>query len=272
MRFAVLSNIHANVDAVRAILADVEANPRHIERVVAAGDLIGLGPFPNELLDLLRERDIEAVRGNYDDAVAFDRLNSGVDFPRLDEEEADRRAVRWTRQELTPENLKYLQELPRTLQLLRIPAGLSVKRDVEDQKTAEYRRNFLMRALLGGLARPHRDFTKRVMVMHGTPRAMNEYIRPDTANSILASVAREADSDVIVSGHAGIGFAKVYERLTFVGSPSVGRPVRHHATAEYGIVDVGETVEAETVGVPYDAGPFLEALARSGLPPTPVFF
>lgn len=266
MRFAVITNLHANLPALQAILDDIEANQPAVERIVSAGDAVGLGPFPNEVIDLLRARDIETVRGNYDDAVAFERLGSGVDFPTMLEEQADARAVAWTRSQLRAENLRYLQELPRTLQLVRVPAGLGVKRDVEDQRTAEYRRTFFVRALLGGLARSPREPSKKVIVMHGSPRALNENVRPDTARSILASIAREAEGDVLVTGHAGVSFSRPYERLTFVGTPSVGRPATGGATAEYGIVVVGKDIESEAVGVPYDATRYLEAIDQVGLP------
>lgn len=266
MRFAVMTNLHANVAALEAILADIQANQRGVERIVSAGDSVGLGPFPNEVIDLLRAREIESVRGNYDDAVAFERLGSGVDFPTFAEEQADALAVAWTRSQVRPDNLQYLRELPRTLQLVRIPAGLGVKRDVEDQRTAEYRRTFFVRALLGGLARTPKEVAKKVMVMHGSPRALNENIRPDTARSILANIAREAEGNVLVTGHAGLSFATPYDQLTFVGSPSTGRPATPKATAEYGIVYAGEEIGTEVVRVPYDAGAYLEAIDRSGLP------
>lgn len=266
MRFAVMTNLHANVAALDAILADVETNQTGVERVVSVGDTVGLGPYPNEVIDVLRAREIESVRGNYDDAVAFDRLGSGVDFPSVAEEQADSLAVAWTRLHLRPENLRYLRDLPRTLQLVRIPAGLGVKRDVEDQRTAEYRRTFFVRALLGGLARTPRDPARKVMVMHGSPRALNENIRPDTARSILANIAREAEGDVLVTGHAGVPFATPYEQLTFVGTPSVGRPATSRAIAEYAIVNVGEGIEIESVSAAYDASDYLDAIDRSGLP------
>ena len=266
MRFAVITNLHANLPALEAILTDIEANQPRVERIVSAGDVVGLGPFPNEVIDLLRAREIETVRGNYDDAVAFERLGSGVDFPTQLEEQADNRALAWTRSQLRSENLQYLRDLPRTLQLVRIPAGLGVKRDVEDQRTAEYRRTFFVRALLGGLARTPKEPSKKVIVMHGSPRALNENVRPDTAKSILGNIAREAEGDVLVTGHAGVGFSRPYEQLTFVGSPSVGRPATRTATAEYGVVYVGQEIETDVVGVSYDASPYLEAIDRGGLP------
>src|SRR5947209_18163949 len=80
MRIAVISDIRGNLAAFNAVLAAIEAEER-IERIVCAGDSVGLGPRPNEVLEGLRKNDIDAVLGNYDDAAAWQRSGSGVDFP-----------------------------------------------------------------------------------------------------------------------------------------------------------------------------------------------
>src|SRR5579884_3407772 len=219
MRFAVISNIQSNISALKAVLDAIDAEAVPVERIISAGDAVGLGPSPNEVVDVLRDRDIESVRGNYDDAVAFNRMGTGMDFPDLASEQADAAAVAWTRSALTEENMDYLQKLPRDLRLFPMPGSISVKRDVEDDTVSEYRKSFFRRAIFGGLVsdRPLRVRTKRVRVVHGTPRALNEFVREDSANSILATIARDADTDVLVSGHAAAAFQKVAERVHFIG-------------------------------------------------------
>ncbi len=134
MRFAVISNIQANFSALEAVLLAVDSYPQRIERIICAGDIVGLGPHPNEVLDLVRQRAIEAVRGNYDDAVAMERIGSGVDFPDTASEEADSAAIEWTRRNLTEENLGYLQELPRDLRLFRTGRVLVLIRNEMDRR------------------------------------------------------------------------------------------------------------------------------------------
>lgn len=266
MQFAVLSDIQANVSALRAVLDALDAQDRQLDRILSMGDVVGLGPHPNEVIDLLREREIESVRGNYDDAVAFERSGSGVDFIDEEAEAIDRRAVFWTRQTLTPENLEFLRALPRDMRLLRVPGGVRTRHNEQDQRAAEYKRGFFMRALFGGLIRERPDPSKRVLLVHGSTRAINEYIRPDTARSILASIAREAQTDVLVSGHAGTSFQREEDRVTFVGVGGVSGPFASRGRAEYAVISVGREVETEFEVAEYDPSEYERGLRERGLP------
>ena len=101
MRTLVISDIHANLVALEAVLADAG----HWERVWFLGDLVGYGPNPNECVERLRELEPLALSGNHDWAV----------LGKLDTDEFNddaRRMVRWTRNELTEDNLAYLEGLP----------------------------------------------------------------------------------------------------------------------------------------------------------------
>lgn len=68
MRFAVISDIHGNIDALDRVLADTA--DRDVDFILCTGDLVGYLPFPNEVVDRLRERKIPAIKGNHDKAVA----------------------------------------------------------------------------------------------------------------------------------------------------------------------------------------------------------
>src|SRR5579875_1806936 len=164
MRFAVISNIQGNIFALNAVLAAIDEHGDEVERILCAGDVVGIGPGPNEVLEVLRERDIETARGNYDDAIAFDRFGTGMDFVDSAAEAADRQAVKWTRETLTEQNRDYLRQMPRDLRLFPMPGSISVKRDAEDDTVAQYRKSFFRRALFGGLAtdRVSRFRSKRV--------------------------------------------------------------------------------------------------------------
>ncbi|MGH2447977.1 MAG: metallophosphoesterase family protein [Chloroflexota bacterium] len=264
MRLAVLSNVHGNLPAFRAVLDHIEARSEPVDEIVAAGDLVGLGPNPNEVMDLVRERGIEAVRGNYDEAVAFGRP-TGVDH--LDQQSAltDRRAVAWTRAVLSEQNLELLRNLPRDVRVFPSISGVRVKRDAPDGATEEYRKEFYRRALLGGLFKSHARPVKRVRVVHGSPRALNEFIWPDTAQSILETIARDADADMLVTGHAATGFHTVHQRLHFVGAGAVAGSVAP-GVANYTIVTLGSEIEAAFETAEYDPEPYLEASRAIGLP------
>jgi putative phosphoesterase len=101
VHLAILADIHANLPALEAVLADVDrAAPAGIW---VAGDLIGYNPWPNEVLHILRDRRVRAIRGNHD------RGALGGDTTWFNELAAT--AVRWTRIQLTPASVGYLKDL-----------------------------------------------------------------------------------------------------------------------------------------------------------------
>lgn len=263
MRFAVMSDIRGNLVALQSVLSALDADESRLDGIICAGDLVGLGPNPNEVIDLLRERKIESVLGNYDDAIAFDRIGSGRDFPDPRSEAIDHAAVEWTRGALTPKNLEYLQQLPRDIRLTSRAGGMAVKRNEQDERVTEYRRSFLRRAVLGGAFQTPVKTTKRVLIVHGSTRALNEFVRRDTAHSILEVLARDTPYDVLVTGHAQSSFQREHQGITYVG---VG-PVDGQGRAEFAIVTVQSEVEVHFGDVHFDLGTHREFLRASGLPP-----
>lgn len=104
MRYLILSDLHANLEATRAVLAD--ATVRGYDRAVCLGDIVGYGASPNEVIDLLRAlHPVAVIRGNHDKVAAG--IEEGEFF-----NEIARAAAIWTRETLTPDNRRYIQELP----------------------------------------------------------------------------------------------------------------------------------------------------------------
>src|SRR5881398_2084192 len=101
MRLAVLSNVHSNLPALQAVLADVDRIAP--DSIWVAGDLVGYNPWPNEVLEILRERHVRAIRGNHD------RGAIGGDTSWFNELAAE--GVRWTRIHLAPAGVGYLKDL-----------------------------------------------------------------------------------------------------------------------------------------------------------------
>lgn len=245
MRFAVISDIHGNLSALEATLAAIDAVRPQVESVVCAGDVVGVGRQPNEVVELLRSRNIDSVRGNYDEAIVLGRSESGRDFASADAEAADADALERTRRLLTQENLAYLTGLPRDLTLSPAVGGVQVKADAGDERTNEYRKTFIMRALFGGLARQPVSTTRRIRVMHGSPRALNEIIRGDTANSILQAIARDAQADLLITGHAGVPFRRDVHEMTFIGVGQVSPSFDGPGVAEFAVIQVGQGIDVD---------------------------
>jgi diadenosine tetraphosphatase ApaH/serine/threonine PP2A family protein phosphatase len=101
VRILILSDIHANLEALEACL---EAAPAH-DRVFNLGDIVGYGANPNEVTDRARALGTVFVRGNHDKACSG--LISLEDFNPV-----AALAAMWTRDQLTPDNLAFLRELP----------------------------------------------------------------------------------------------------------------------------------------------------------------
>jgi predicted phosphodiesterase len=96
---------------------------------------------------------------------------------------------------------------------------------------------------------------------------LNEFIRPETANSLLEAVAYSAKADVVVSGHSGVSFSREHKGVTYVGVGSVSGPRTRPGEAEFVILDLAEEVTADFIRVEYDPKSHLDAIAREGLPP-----
>jgi len=103
MRFAIISDIHANVAALGAVLADIDT--RGVDDIVHLGDLVGYNSFPSETLAVVRARRIRGVHGNHD-LMACGTLSLEHCGPLA------RRAIEWTREMLSPAELAYLAALP----------------------------------------------------------------------------------------------------------------------------------------------------------------
>ncbi len=103
MLYALFSDIHGNLHALREVLADIKA--RKPDRVVCLGDMVGYGAHPNDVVEACRETADVIVAGNHDHAAVglldMAAFNSYA-----------YQAANWTRDQLTPENTAFLRQLP----------------------------------------------------------------------------------------------------------------------------------------------------------------
>jgi len=106
-RIVVFSDIHANLQALKAVLKDID--DLKVDREYCCGDLVGYGAHPNECIELVRERDCPIVAGNHDHAAL---LKTDISYFN----DVAKTAVLWTKEVLTPENTEFLDSLPMTYQ------------------------------------------------------------------------------------------------------------------------------------------------------------
>src|SRR5436853_2148787 len=108
MKTALLSDVHANLEALQAVLR--VARERGVDRMLCLGDVVGYGGSPNECLELVRERCPMVLLGNHDSAAS-----GGGELARFNPNA--KAAALWTAKVLTPEHRDYLRALPLTRHL-----------------------------------------------------------------------------------------------------------------------------------------------------------
>ena len=103
MRFAVLSDVHGNLEALQAVLAD--ARQHRCTHFVCLGDIVGYNADPSACIRIVRELDCPTVKGNHDEQASLS--DSSVDFNEMAEQ-----AIMWTRAQLSEEDRSWLRHLP----------------------------------------------------------------------------------------------------------------------------------------------------------------
>jgi predicted phosphodiesterase len=106
MRYAIISDIHANLEALRAVLKDIKA--QRVDKVVCLGDIVGYYTDPNHCSELCRKSKFICIRGNHDDAAL--EICDTDDFNPVTQ-----KALLWTAKELKEENKDWLRTLPEHL-------------------------------------------------------------------------------------------------------------------------------------------------------------
>ena len=227
-RIAIFSDMHGNSAATEAVLSAIDA--MQPDEVFCLGDLVGYGARPNQVIDLVRERDIPTIMGNYDD-VGFDRDDCGCAYKSKDERERGQASLVWTRQAVDEERKGHLRTLLPELQ-----------REINGV---------------------------RIRLVHGSPRRINEYLFEDRDPASLARIANGADADVLVFGHTHIPWSRDIGGVRFVNTGSVGKPKDGDSPAAWVLNAIGSCgeIQVSTRRVIYDVASMATAVRDAdGLP------
>lgn len=215
-QFALYSDIHGNVTALDAVLGDIEAHG--VTERYCLGDLVGYGPRPGEVIDRVRSTGDPVIRGNYDDGVGYRKGECGCYYGTPEARSDGEASYAFTDAALDDARHQYLTTL---LDEYRFEAD--------------------------GV---------RVLLTHGSPRRINEYLMLDRPDWHLAKLAEQAEADVICFGHIHIPYHRTVRlesgRIAhFISDGSVGKPKDGDPRACWARVTIG-TAEQIDAAAPSD--------------------
>jgi putative phosphoesterase len=217
MRIGVIADPHSNLAALQAVLKQM---PK-VDDIICAGDLVGYGAEPNEVIDLVNRRRVRAVLGNHDHGAITRDVAGFNPFAE--------KAVLWTADKLSKENVRYLRGLREELTLT-----------------------------FG---------SKRIHVVHGSPRDhLFEYVFPETPNRELLELTRNVNADIIILGHTHLPMQRVIQGKLVLNPGGVGQPRDRDPKASYMILTLGDEVSVKHERVEYDIERTAKKIEAAGLP------
>ena len=214
---ALFGGIYSNHLALKAAIAD--AQQRGAEAIYCLGDLGAFGPHPDKVFPLLREHNIQCIRGNYDDSIGNELPDCQCGYTDPRDNHFAELSYNYTLANTSPQNRAWLKSRPGEI-----------------------------RFQLGAAS---------VLLCHGSPRKMNEFLwESTTSTQFLDHLADEYQADVICTTHTGIQWQRNLSRgRKFVNVGVLGRPENDGQTnVWYTLLSVGRngTLAAEFVPVRYD--------------------
>lgn len=233
--YALISDVHANLPALEAVLADIAA--RGVDATYHLGDLVGYAPWPNEVVDRIAAEGIAGVAGNYDSTVATNYKHCGCRYEDPRQEELSHVSYAWTREHTSERSKRRLGALPFRLDV---------------------------RPLGGHVAGP------TLTLVHGNQTLNTVYVTADRSDDFLAKMGAAVgarDGDVVAFGHTHLPSHRRVAGVHFVNTGSVGRPKDGDWRAGYVILHLGDgEPRVEFVRVAYDLNRAAAAIRASTLP------
>lgn len=226
MRVALVSDMHGNMLALEAVLADLEQQA--VDRVVCLGDVAATGPKPAEVLARLRELDWPVVQGNTDarliDADARVTLADDAEFARKIEE-----IDVWCRDQLAPEDIAFARGFQPTIDV-----------PLEGDAT--------------------------LLCFHGSPRSFNDIIWAVTPDAELDEFFAGHSATLLAGGHTHTRLLRRYGAATILNPGSIGMPTDKPWAEYAIVESRGQSLSTEFRRVPFDMRQFVAQIRASGMP------
>lgn len=248
MKIALFSDIHANLPALEAFFTDVDA--RKPDAIYCLGDLVGYNIWPNEVINEIKTRRIPTIAGNYDFGIGRMSDDCGCAYKTDAEKDAGKISISYTNSIVKPEERKFLRTLP---------AHIRVEYQLNEDKL-------------------------NLLLVHGSPRKINEYLFEDRDEKSLVRIMEQADADIMCFGHTH----KPYHRTLNSGDSnnnhfrhainigSVGKPKDNDnrgcyvllTIADNSSIKVADSIGVEFIRFSYDTEKAAKAVEDSALPNT----
>lgn len=224
----IFGDIHANLPALEAVLADMDR--RGLENRYCLGDLVGYGTSPNEVVALIRKAKTPTILGNYDQGVGNSSDDCGCAYRDEIAQALGQRSIAWTNAHTTAENKTILRQLP---QQYPLPLG-----------------------------------DLRAVLVHGSPRRVNEYLYGDRPDQSLERLLDLAEAEVLVCGHTHLPYHRILPSgRHVVNAGSVGKPKDGDPRAGYVVLSADRrALQVEFFRVEYDIAAAARAIEASDMP------
>lgn len=246
MRIALFSDIHANLPALEAFFEDLET--RDIDAVYCLGDLVGYNTWPNEVVREIRNRRIPTIAGNYDFGIGRNSNDCGCAYKTEEEKANGAVSISLTNELISDTNRAYLKDLPAHIRI-------------------EFRLN---------------EEKLNLLLVHGSPRKINEYLFEDRAEKSLMRIMEDAGADIMCFGHTH----KPYHRILNSGNEqqphyrhainlgSIGKPKDGDPRGCYVLLEIDEkasvlekdSINPQFIRFEYDVEKAAKAVENSVLP------
>ncbi len=246
MKIALFSDIHANLPALEAFFRSVEEQKP--DAIYCLGDLVGYNIWPNEVINEIRKRGIPTIAGNYDQGMGLMSDDCGCAYKTEPEKDMGKISISYTNSILKPDERRYLRTLP---------SHIKVEFQLNHDKL-------------------------NLLLVHGSPRRINEYLFEDREEKSLLRIMEESDADIMCFGHTHKPYHRVlptvisenthYRHAINIGS--VGKPKDGTPKGCYVILNINHdssitdknTVKVEFVRFEYDIEMAAKAIEECVLP------
>ncbi|WP_212003262.1 metallophosphoesterase [Chitinophaga sp. HK235] len=236
MKMAIISDIHANLPALEAVLADISRFGA--DQVYCLGDLTDAAPWPNEVIQKIRSLRIPTIMGNHDERIAFDLPVFPLAKHSPAEQAARADTIQLTKNTITAENKHFLQSLPALLQL--------------------------------------RFAHLNILLAHGSPHSNETYLYETHPEAALVEMMDAFSSNVLIIGHTHLPYIRSInnDQQLVINTGSVGRTREAHGKAAYlqltihntNAPTLAELLTANIRSVEYDIMQTVQAIRKSAVP------